>query len=155
MQPGSAARLPPARAAAQLAEREAEGRTPCWSGGAAGPGSNSRPCRCHTTFGLPCCQQCTHHALLAPDTLPQAGCCLLDSLPWNLFILAITLFAVFAPDIAIITSGALCLLRLVALLPCCPRCTHASAGLLWWPVLLEPRPVALHCAVAQSACSRP
>lgn len=51
----------------------------------------------HPRFTAPC-PSCTHK--------PQAGCRLLDSLAWNLFILAITLFAVFAPDVAIITSGA-------------------------------------------------
>lgn len=51
----------------------------------------------HPRFTTPC-PPCTHK--------PQAGCRLLDSLAWNLFILAITLFAVFAPDVAIITSGA-------------------------------------------------
>ena len=74
----------------------------------------------HPRFTAPC-PSCTHK--------PQAGCRLLDSLAWNLFILAITLFAVFAPDVAIITSGGgppvcVCLPPLL-LLACFAR--HGSA----------------------------
>lgn len=71
---------------------------------------------------------------------PQAACRLLDSLSWNLFVLLITLFAVFAPDVAIITSGApqyvllalLSLLRLLELLSrhcrgCAPGAAAAAA----------------------------
>lgn len=37
--------------------------------------------------------------------LLQAVCRFIDSLPWSIFILLITLFAVFGPDIAILVSG--------------------------------------------------
>jgi hypothetical protein len=62
-------------------------------------------CRC-------CCPRPPSLPLSLTPRHPPPACCnlqpvcgVLDSLPWNLFILLLTLFSVFAPDIAIISSG--------------------------------------------------